>query len=281
MTSVQTIFARVRADLRQRAAGAPSARLAMVLLVAGVLCGCGALTPRSPELTPPLAIFAPYDTSRGEILWAVLPLTNETGTDLFDPLIVTDKLVAAAEQIHGIRTVPLNRTLVAMHALHITRVTNPGQIREIASAMGVDGVLVGSITAYDPYTPPTFGMSLALYANSGAMDNRASSMAIDTRKLSASPTEQLPGAQSGYTNRPASVVSDLLDAKNHGVLEDLKKYAQGRHDPQSALSWHRYTASMDLYTQFATHHMVAQLIENERARIWELQQGAEDSSSSH
>lgn len=278
MTSIQIIFARVRAAIQQLTptgfsfrARAWYAGLIVRWILGGMLSvgltlagGCEMLGHKKPEFTPPLSTMAPYDMSQGEVLWAVVPLANETGTELIDPLLISDKLVAAAEEVEGVRTVPLNRTLVAMRALEISRITDPGQIRKLASAMGVDGVLVGSITAWDPYDPPTLGLSLALYANPG----RVADGSLDTRALSKSPTDMAPGAQSGYSSRPASVVSAHLDARDHAVLSKLKDYATGRHDPASALGWHRYTASMDLYTQFAAHELVAELLDKERARIW-------------
>ncbi len=290
MTSIQIIFARVRAGVKQltptrlfsRAEAIPTGFIVRVtlgsLMSVGLTLvgGCAMMGHKKPELTPPLATMAPYDIAQGEVLWAVVPLANESGTELVDPLLVSDKLVAAAEEVEGVRTVPLNRTLVAMRALEISRVTNPGQIRKLASAMGVDGVLVGSITAWDPYDPPTLGLSLALYVNPGRMADGS----LDTRALSKSPTDTAPGAQSSYASRPASVVSAHLDARDHAVLAKLKDYAMGRHDPASALGWHRYTASMDLYTQFAAHELVAELLDKERARIWGMRRAHKTALSS-
>jgi hypothetical protein len=155
MTSAQTMLANPRARRALRAVLALAASAAL-------LTGCEALSRKKPELTPPAHTTAPYDASDGDVLWAVLPLLNESGTEIFDPLAVSDKLVAAAEEVEGVRTVPLNRTLQAMHALDIQAVRDPDDVHRIAAAMGVDGVIVGSITAYDPYDPPTIGLSLAL-----------------------------------------------------------------------------------------------------------------------
>jgi len=236
-------------------------------LGAAIQAGCESLPRRRPELTPPVVNAAPYDTSRGDVLWAVLPLANESGTDLVDPLAISDQLVAAAEEVDGVRTVPLNRTLEAMHALGIQTVTDPGDVHRLAMGMGVDAVLVGSITAYDPYNPPSFGLSLALYARGGAMGARGDPDPIDPRALAAAPTDGAPATRIGYGDRPAAVISAHLDAKDHGVLEAIQAYAAGRHDPASALGWRRYVASMDLYTQFATQHLVSGLLQKEQHRL--------------
>lgn len=261
MTSAQTMLAR---RLPHRGA---------VLALAAVLAalpGCAGLSRRDKELTPPRVTVAPYDAAIGEVLWAVIPLANESGTDAVDALIVSDKLVAAVEEIQGVRAVPLNRTLEAMHSLGLKGIQDPGQVKQLAAVMGVDAVIVGTITAYDPYDPPTIGLSLALYARTQAMGSRDDPNPIDSRRLTAATTDDLARPAMGLTDRPAAVASANLDARDHGVLTALREYAKGRHDPVSALGWKRYTASMDLYTQFAAQHLVAALVEQEHRRLASL-----------
>ena len=66
---------------------------------------------------------------------------------------------------------------------------------------------------------------------------------------------------------PASVVSEYLDGKNHGVLMDLERYARGRHEADTALGWRRYLASMDLYTEYGAWRAVGRLIDHEWLRL--------------
>jgi hypothetical protein len=231
------------------------------------LTGCSSFPGRDKELTPPQVTVAPYEASLGEVLWAVIPLANESGTEAVDPLIVSDKLVAAVEEVRGLRAVPLNRTLQAMRSLGLKGIQDAGQVKQLAAVMGVDGVIVGTITAYDPYDPPTIGLSLALYARTEAMGSRDNPNPIDTRRLTGATTDDLARPAIGLADRPAAVVSANLDARDHGVLTALRQYAEGRHDPVSALGWRRYTASMDLYTQFAAQHLVAALVDQEHQRL--------------
>jgi len=55
----------------------------------------------------------------------------------------------------------LNRTIAAMRALRMSDLKSPAEVRQLASELGVDGVIVGSITAWDPYDPPKLGIALA------------------------------------------------------------------------------------------------------------------------
>ncbi|MFA6044154.1 MAG: hypothetical protein WC718_04150 [Phycisphaerales bacterium] len=232
----------------------------MCATVALFVGGCQAPT---DVLIAPKQLVAPYNTDRGELLWAVVPLRNESGVSTVDAAAMSDKLVAAAEEIQGVHALPLNRTLEAMRSLKMGGVQTPGDAKRLAQAMGADGVLVGSITAYDPYQP-VLGLSLALFAASEPM--RASSRQLDPRALAASPSD--PGVSKGqWEDRPVSVASENLDAKNNKVLMDVKAYAEGRLNGPNALGWRRYLASMDLYSEFAMNRMLDDVLRQEWVRV--------------
>lgn len=245
------------------------ARFVSRLLTAGALgatiaaIGCAT---SGAKLKAPEVLASPYDTSAGDVLWAVIPLRNESGTTLFDPSDVSDKVVAAAAQVRGVRVLPLNRTIAAMRSLKMASVSSPADARRLAQEMGVDGIVLGSITHFDPYDPPKLGLSLALYTRPGAMDRRGEAH-LDPRTLSVQPTEYNPFPGSSFTDAPASVVSEYLDGKNHQVLMDLKRFAQGRHDEETALGWRRYLASMDLFSEFAAWRAVGGLLGHEWLRL--------------
>lgn len=219
-----------------------------------------------PDLMPPQVLLSPYDNTNGDVLWGIVPLRNESGTSVVDVYSATDAVFAAASQIEGIRTVPLNRTLEAMRSLEMTSVENPGQLESLAKTMGVDGLIVGSITAYDPYEPPKFGLSLALYGRPGKL-KPGQMDAVDIQKLSYQPTDYEFFPNTGFSSAPASVVSEYLDARNHAVQMRLRDYATGRHDMKSARGWRTYLASMHLYTEFAAWQTVGQLVHHEWIRL--------------
>jgi hypothetical protein len=237
------------------------AALIVAMLAVLGLFGCGGT--KEQKLTAPRVIVAPYDTSRGEVLWAVVPLRNESGTSYADVEAISDKIVAAVEEVRGVRCLPLNRTIQAMNVLGYTTLRTPAEARALAQAMGVDGVLVGSVTAYDPYTP-TLGISLALYSRPGSM--APGRQPLDPRTLTVRSRDIEPSRWSREEG-PVSVVSEHLDAKNHQVLMDVRSYAQGRDKQPSALGWRRYTASMHLFSEFAAYHVIDTLIKEEWARL--------------
>jgi hypothetical protein len=248
MTTVQTMLVRALA-------------LAALSGLALNLAACGGKTER--PLTPPQVVVAPYDSSRGEVLFAVVPLVNESGTSAADMGAISDALVASLDEVRGIACLPLNRTIAAMRARNLRSVRSPAEARLLANTLGVDGLIVGSITAYDPYDPPKLGYALALFSRQAD----GGPMALDPFKLQAAFTDARPGGMPRYDNRPMATVSEHLDGANHEVQMLLRQHAQGRHDPDAALGWRRMLASMDLYTQFAAQHAVARLMETERLRL--------------
>lgn len=235
---------------------------AIVLASALVLTGCSNSNNR--KLVAPNKTLAPYDTLNGDVLWAVVPVRNESGTSLVDPLEVTDDLVAAATQTEGVSAVPTNRTLQAMHALELRDISSPAAAKQLAEAMGVDGVLVGTITAWDPYEP-VIGLSMVLYARPGAMYVRGPD-GIDTQALTYQPTD-LEFERTGFSDRPIAAVNEHLDGKNDEVLMQVRDYAMGRHDPRGPSGWERYLKSMPLYSEFAAHYVVRRLVEQEWVRL--------------
>lgn len=213
-------------------------------------------------LAPPRQIVAPYDTSRGEVLWAVAMIRNESGTSAVDRAALGDKLAAAAEEVQGVRCLPLNRSIAAMRSLGMTEVRTPGDARKLASALGVDGILVGTVTAWDPYVPK-IGMAVALYA--GPNWTWRGRESLDPRALAESPTISTP-AGPRYADAPTALASEHLDAKNNQVLLDVKAFADGRQKHDSALGWRRYVASMDLFAEFAAYKLIDDLMREEWVR---------------
>ena len=235
---------------------------------AALLAGCAHSNP--DRLSPPRLTIAPYDSASGSVLWAIVPLRNESGTTTVDPKEVSDQVVAACAEVRGVTVVPLNRTLEAMRALKMESVASPADARKLAMRMGVDAVVVGTITAWDPYTP-MMGLSLALFPRPGSAIDEQQPV-VDPRLLSMQASESAPPKRSSnFGIMPSSTASEHLDGKNHQVLMDVKAYAEGRSDPQGALAWKRYVSSMPLFSEFGTHYTVDRLVQSEWLRLGRTQ----------
>ncbi|MDF1809884.1 MAG: hypothetical protein P1U42_09340 [Phycisphaerales bacterium] len=245
---------------------APFLVVACMLITMISMGGCE-MGQKREQMYPPGVIVSPYDSAQGDVLWAVIPPMNESGTSLADDLAIGDAIVAAAQGIRGVRCLPLNRSIAAVRDLGLDRgIQSSADAHRLAEYLGADAVLAGSITAYDPYDPPILGLAIALYAKPGAMAN-SSQTKLDSRQLTMAFTDFGTFDGLSFAGEPVSVVSEHLNARDHSVLMAVRSYAQGRSDEQSALSWRIYTASMNLYTQFAAHHVVGRLIDEEWLRM--------------
>lgn len=236
-----------------------------LLSTAATLSGCAE---RRARHVTPVALVSPYP-GPSEVVIAVAPIRNESGVSLVDELALSDTLVNELQQAGGLTVLPVNRTLAAMRALKMQGVSTPSEALTLARALGADGVIVGSVSAWDPYDPPTIGMSLAIFGR-GPLMRAAPEASVDPDALRSARTETPAGGPIA-TPGLLSALSETLDASNGTTRQAIRAYAAGRFDPQSALGWQRYTASMGEYTKFVCYEMSRRLLDAERARIRQME----------
>jgi curli biogenesis system outer membrane secretion channel CsgG len=176
--------------------------------------------------------------------------------------MLADNLVGAITDVQGISCLPFNRTLAAMQQLGLSRITNSAEAQMLANALGADGIVVGSITSYNAYTPE-LGVALALFAKPGAMRTRGENWS--PKELRTATTDQPTVA--AISSAPLAQVHERFDAKNNQVLMDVQAFADGREKQQSAMGWRRYLASMDLFSQFAMYRATDALVQQEWVRL--------------
>lgn len=231
--------------------------LSACVLAAG---SCGTPT---KKVVYPERLRSPYQ-QRSQVVWAVVPPRNDSGVSALDELAVGDVLVEEIGQVKGLSGLPLNRTINAMRSLGIASIDSPAQARALARAAGADGVVVSTITSWQPYQPPRIGLNLVLFSRSESM-GASDAFNEDVRKLqsAASPTGPVSGVLSG----PLSGVSVVLDASNTAVMRRVMMYGEGRVEPNDPMGWERYSKSMKLYTRFACHRAIELLLDAERDRL--------------
>ncbi len=205
-----------------------------------------------PKLTPPLALQGPVGNTR---LWAVAPFANESGVSVVDRLGTADAFTAQLEQVEGIDTVAVNRVIQAMRLSGTTTIATPHDALVLMEALDVDALVVGTVTAYDPYPPPTLGMAVQVFTRS----QRAAGQGIDPQALVRAPSGEIAP---GDLRAPdaAAQASGMFDARNHQTLTWLSQYAAGRTEPGSALGPDVYLMDMELYTQFVSHRLIRDLL---------------------
>jgi hypothetical protein len=212
-----------------------------------------------PKMDRPSALSSPYP---GPKLWAVVPLRNESGTTLVDTVRLADKLTQALGETRGITIVPVNRVLAAMQAAEMEDVASVGDAFALMQRLGVDGLIVGSLHAWDPYEPPKIGATIALISRRADRPDEA----LDSRQLTYAATGDRPGLTISHS-QPVAQASGYFDAANHQVLADVREYAIGRTPLESPSGWRRYLLSMDLYTEYVSYTLTRQLLESEWRRM--------------
>ena len=223
------------------------------LLIGGLVLALLASCNQKYKLTQPNRLQAPYPDT---VLWAIAPLVNESGTSAVNTVRISDALTEELQQVQGINTVPVTRTLAVMQKLRMRAVTSPKDAKTLMDTLGVSGLIVGNVTAWDPYTPPTLGLALQLFIP----DDRSSSPRTDDLS-----------DQSNTTSRAgpiaAAQAAGIFDASDHTTLELLALFANGRTHPSTAYGDDIYLMKMDLYTKFVAHQLLAELLRNEQKRL--------------
>ncbi len=231
----------------------------MVLALVVLSTGCHYRGAKKPS-----RLSAPYGDRQ---VWAVVPLRNESGSLHADGLKAADQIAQRLETVMGLDTVPVNRVLAAMQALKMSGVNDAKGVSDLRDVLGVDALVVGTITAYDPYDPPKLGIAIELYFD----PIRQSAHATNLRDLIRAGTDDVPPPdQQTRPSRPVSVVSGFYDAADPAVHQQLVKYAamrSGQDEDDPASDWHLYQIDMDLYTEFVTYLVSKQLLRVEQERL--------------
>lgn len=241
--------------------------LFLALPLALVLAACSSLPGQSKDkLDPPQVLLSPYSAdTQGDAIWAVVPLANESGASAADPYMISDKLAAAIDEVQGVTCLPVNRTIAGMRARGLSALRTPADARLLAETLGADAIVIGSITAYDPYDPPKLGLALALYAKprerGGQQDN------LDPMQLQSAYSDEQMQVRAAREPMPVATVSEHLDGANHAVQAEIRMFATGRHDPKSAAGWRAVLMDMDRFTEFAAYATVSRLLDQERLRV--------------
>ena len=226
--------------------------LAAVVLVGGLAGGCGR------KLKQPDVLTSPYPGVR---LWAVAPLANESGVSAVDAYRVADLFTQQVQQVDGINTVPVNRVVLAMRHAGLEAVGSSADAMQLIQLLEVDALVVGTVTAWDPYPPPTLGMAVLLFARSG---DRTSG--VDPRELVRATSGDVAPGEIGPPGAIAQAAG-VFDGRNNETLAWIEAFATGRIEPDEPFGADVYLMDMELYTQFVSYRLIHDLLGFEQRRL--------------
>jgi hypothetical protein len=226
--------------------------LAAAVLTGLLANGCGR-TLKQPEV-----LSTPYP---GVQLWAVAPFANESGVSAVDAYRVADLFTQQVQQVDGINTVPVNRVLLAMRHAGLEAVGSSADAMQLIQLLNVDALVVGTVTAWEPYPPPTMGMAVLLFARSGDHPG-----GIDPRELVRATSSDVAPGELGPPGAIAQAAG-VFDGRNNETLAWLEAFAIGRIEPDEPFGADVYLMDMELYTQFVSYRLIHDLLGFEQRRL--------------
>jgi hypothetical protein len=191
------------------------------------------------------------------LVWAVAPAVNLSGESHVDPLLNSDIVYQELQQVDGLTVVPVNRVAEVYASLKIDKIQSEAQAYAVCDLLGCDGLVVPTITVYDPYNPPKLGASLQLFLKPGAIEKTLPE--VDPRELERSPTvanQPLP------MQRPQRLMQavGMFDSADGTIRREAEAYSVGRSDPNGPMAPNEVYLSMDRYCGFVYHQLIAELI---------------------
>jgi len=187
--------------------------------------------------------------------WAVAPVINLSGQRQVDPLLQADLLYQQLQQVQGVTAIPVNRVAEVYAKLRIEKVESEEQAALVCNLLGCDGLVVGTVTLYDPYNPPKVGASLQVL-RPGDFSRAAN---VDVRDLArrASPDENASLPKRGSFVQ----VAGMFDSANGSVRARLFHYAGGRNDPVGPYGEMEYLMDADRYCGFVYFALLEELLQ--------------------
>lgn len=226
--------------------------LVCVTLASLSTSGCSIFRPRKVEYGRELGIYMPRGGPR---TIAVAPAINLSGTPGVDPLVVADQVYAQVGQVRGVTVVPVNRVAEVLVALGLRQIETAQQAEAVCDQLGVEALIVPTVTLWVPYDPPKMGASLSMFSSASL---QASGSRMDIRELVRSatpgPMESLPGRADFLQ------AAGVFDASAGSVRDRIASYATGRTDPLGPLGVREITLSTEAYSAFVWHELLGELL---------------------
>lgn len=220
--------------------------------IAGLLAGLTLLAGcRGGRRIDPVSIPNPR---LGSMTIAVAPALNLSGSAAFDRNRFADLMASELGYADGIGVIPVSRVLGILASQGREEIESPTHALELVELLGADAILVFAVTEYDPYDPPSIGISAQLYGKwSGARRGALDPLAVSRQaRLSGS----LPPAPK---NGLLAQSERVFDASHESVTADVRQFARFRGADGSPYGWRKYLVSQRHYIRYCCHATVRAL----------------------
>lgn len=222
-------------------------------ILAGLLVGAWMAPGCSGQKRVEPAMIA--NPSLGPMTIAVAPALNLSGSADFDPNRFADLMAGELSYAEGIAVIPVSRVLGILAAQERSRVESPAHALELVGLLGADAILVFAVTEYDPYAPPSIGLSAQLYGTRP----RKSGGEVDPVTLSRQATLATAAAQTP-PRRLLGQVQGVFDASHEYIVNDIKAFAERRGADGSPYGWRKYVVSQQHFIRYCCHSTIRMLL---------------------
>lgn len=225
-----------------------------VLMVPAGLPGCVSDRQVRPEFIA--------NTRLGPATIAVAPALNLSGSGDFDPSRFADLMASELSHADGISVIPVSRVMAFLTGAGAGTVETPGQALELVERLGADAILVFAVVEYDPYDPPSIGITAQLYGSrpeSGVRSVDAIALSRQAR-LAAAPRLRPPRGLLAQTQR-------VFDASHDFVVEDIKRFAARRNADRSPYGWRRYVVNQQEFIRYCCHATIRALLDGRNESV--------------
>ncbi len=199
--------------------------------------------------------FSVPNTQYGDMTIAVAPAINLSGSSDFDTNRFADMMASELSYAEGISVVPVSRVLGVLRSQGVSQVSSPEHALELVGLLGVDAILVIAVTEYDPYDPPSIGISAQLYGKRARPGIGAFNPVSLSRKASL--------ASSSEPKHPRGVLAQtqrVFDASHRAIGADIRRFASWRGSEGSPFGWRRYVVSQRHYIRYCCYATIRDLL---------------------
>lgn len=211
-----------------------------------LLVGC-----RAEKRMDPIVV---QNTYLGPAIVAVAPALNLSGSSEFEANRFADLMASELSYADGVKVIPVSRVLTVLGTQGQSRVESPAHALELIKLLGADAILVFAVTEYDPYDPPSIGISAQLFGarsklRFGALDPIALSRQAG---LVAAPLRHSVRGLLSQTQR-------VYNASHQSVIEEIKEFAAYHGADESPYGWRRFVVNQQDFIRFCCHKTIKKL----------------------
>lgn len=183
----------------------------------------------------------------GPMTIAVAPAVNLSGSTAIDPERFADLMASELLLVDGVTVVPVSRVLAALGSEGRRGVESPAHAMSLLDRLGVDAILVFAVTEYDPYDPPSIGITAQLFGE------RRGARGVEANGESVSGIE--PGREAEAKARAGLLAQSQRSyhASHQRVVQELQDFAASRGGDSSPYGWRRFTVSQAEFIRYCCH----------------------------